>query len=145
MFINFMMIMEAKAKLCWDSVMKLIRWVQQHSLHSLWTLCVRRTKHVVFGKRPQAPQPIISIGLRKVLWQCSVHLLPICGTITLSYFNLAGYYIGNGYTGLTQTIYQDLDALMIQIAAKLMVILLTTSGFVCINIDRKSLWLLQLQ
>ncbi|OKL63026.1 hypothetical protein UA08_01689 [Talaromyces atroroseus] len=130
---------KTKVERCWQFFLSLIRWVQD-ALYSLWTFCAHRIKRAVYGRRPQAPQPIISAGLRGVLWQCKVHLLPICGTITLSYLNLAGYFIGSNYLGLSQKIYQDLDALLLQITAKLMEIaVIASTSIVVMDLLRESL------
>ena len=62
---------------------------------------------------------------RRSLWRtlsrCLVHLLAIMATIAISYFNLAGYYIGANLAGITDPTVQAFDILCLQIAAKIQV------------------------
>ena len=57
--------------------------------------------------------------------RCSVHLLAVSATTSIAYFNLAGFFIGSEFQGLTGGVYQALDTLCLQVTAKLLV---TVSG-----------------
>lgn len=56
-----------------------------------------------------------------VLRHCSVHIIPIFATITISYLNLVGFFIGENLNGSPTVIAQDIDRLSLQVVAKLFV------------------------
>ena len=93
------------------NVARKIRNATRTSLKRLWRGDVNEEKKVVLEK-----------GLKRALARCSVHLLAVSATTTLAYFNLAGYFIGSQYQGLTGGVYQALDTLCLQVTAKLLVI-----------------------
>ena len=92
------------------NVARKIRNATRTSLIRLWRGDVDEEKKVVLEK-----------GLKRALARCSVHLLAVSATTTLAYFNLAGYFIGSQYQGLTGGVYQALDTLCLQVTAKLLV------------------------
>ena len=93
------------------NVARTIRNASRTALKQLWRGDVEEGKKVVLEK-----------GLKRALARCSVHLLAVSATTTLAYFNLAGYFIGSQYQGLTGGVYQALDTLCLQVTAKLLVI-----------------------
>ena len=93
------------------NVARKIRNATRTSLKRLWRGDVHEEKKVVLEK-----------GLKRALARCSVHLLAVSATTTLAYFNLAGYFIGSQYQGLTGGAYQALDTLCLQVTAKLLVL-----------------------
>ena len=92
------------------NVARKIRNATRTSLKRLWRGDADEQKKVVLEK-----------GLKRALARCSVHLLAVSATTTLAYFNLAGYFIGSQYQGLTGGVYQALDTLCLQVTAKLLV------------------------
>lgn len=93
------------------NVARKVRSATRTSLKRLWRGDVDEEKKVVLEK-----------GLKRALARCSVHLLAVSATTTLAYFNLAGYFIGSQYQGLTGGVYQALDTLCLQVTAKLLVL-----------------------
>ena len=55
------------------------------------------------------------------LRRCSVHLLPIAASITLTAINLKGYFIGANFTDSDTALIDTLDTLILQVVSKLMV------------------------
>lgn len=100
-------------KRSWDSL--------SQTLTFLWALIKKPWLQIMHGSQTENEK----IVLRKTLWpalaKCSVHTLPVVGTITLSYFNLHGYYIGTDFKGKTYAAAQELDRLCLQVTAKLLV------------------------
>ena len=92
------------------NVARKIRDATRTSLKRLWRGDADEQKKVVLEK-----------GLKRALARCSVHLLAVSATTILAYFNLAGYFIGSQYQGLTGGVYQALDTLCLQVKAKLLV------------------------
>ena len=68
---------------------------------------------------------VLEKGLKRAMARCSIHFLAVSATTTLAYFNLAGYFIGSEMQGLTGGVYQALDALCLQVTAKLLVTVFT--------------------
>ena len=93
------------------NVARKIRNATRTFCQRLWRGDVDEEKKVVLEK-----------GFKRALARCSVHLLAVSATTTLAYFNLAGYFIGSQYQGLTGGVYQALDILCLQVTAKLLVI-----------------------
>ena len=92
------------------------------------------------GKVSEDSKVILRKSLAKALLQCLIHFLPICVTITLAYFNLAGYFIGANLQGLYGPVYQALDILCLQVVAKIQELLVVASlGTILLDILRAQL------
>ena len=85
------------------------------------------SKHVGRGDVDEEKNVVLQKDLKQALGRCSVHLLAVSATTALAYFNLAGFFIGSEYQGLTGGVYQALDTLCLQVTAKLVVIVITFS------------------
>jgi hypothetical protein len=73
------------------------------------------------GDDSEEKKVVISRSRRLALIRCSIHILPILGTITLAAVNLNGAFIGGEYLGLSGAAANAVDTLALQITAKLMV------------------------
>lgn len=92
------------------------------------------------GEVNEEKKIVLRRSLTNALLQCLIHLLPICVTITLGYFNLAGYFIGSDLQGLYSPVYQALDILCLQVVAKLQELLVVASlGTILLDILRNQL------
>ena len=69
---------------------------------------------------------ILSDDVLTVLSRCWVHLLPLAATVVLTVLN-SGYFIGNNLSGPTATTYQNLDRLGLQVASKILELLIIAS------------------
>lgn len=50
-----------------------------------------------------------------------VHVLPVFATVTLSYLNLAGFFIGPTLNGIPSASAQSMERLILQVTARLLV------------------------
>ena len=82
-------------------------------------------KHLGRGDVKEERKIVLAKGLKPAMVRCSVHLLAVSATTSIAYFNLAGFFIGSEFQGLTGGVYQALDTLCLQVTAKLLV---TVSG-----------------
>ena len=73
------------------------------------------------GDEVEEKKVVLKKGLKRAVFRCLIHLSAVSATTTIAYFNLAGYFIGSGFQGLTGTNYQALDTLCLQVTAKLLV------------------------
>jgi hypothetical protein len=73
------------------------------------------------GDDSEKKKVVISRSRRLALIRCSIHILPILGTIALAAINLNGVFIGGEYLGLSGAAANAVDTLALQITAKLMV------------------------
>lgn len=107
-------------KRVWDTLCKISG--------SFWgILCrgVRWLKRIVIiainGKKTEEKKPVIRTEWRRVAGHLGVHLLPFFAVITLSYFNMAGYFIGSTLEGHPDETSQGVSRLALQVTAKLIV------------------------
>ncbi|KIV84771.1 hypothetical protein PV11_00529 [Exophiala sideris] len=70
---------------------------------------------------------VLQSGYRWSFFECAVHILPICATVVVAYFNLAGWFIGSSLQGLTGDTYQAIDRFCLQVTAKLLDLLIVSS------------------
>jgi hypothetical protein len=73
------------------------------------------------GDDSEKKKVVINRSRRLALIRCSIHILPILGTIALAAINLNGVFIGSEYLGLSGAAANAADTLALQITAKLMV------------------------
>jgi hypothetical protein len=101
------------ARSCWNSSCKHADTTARRAKSCL--------KQCIRGNDQEEKKVVLKSGYRWSLFKCSVHILPICATIIVAYFNLAGYFIGSSLQGLTGDTYQAIDRLCLQVTAKLLV------------------------
>ena len=80
------------------------------------------SKRMWRGTVVEEEKVVLERGLKRAILKCLVHLLAVSATTALAYFNLAGFFIGSEFQGLTGGVYQALDTLCLQVTAKLLVI-----------------------
>jgi hypothetical protein len=85
-----------------------------------WIFLCHTVRGVLHGPQQEEQQVVVQSNI-SVIQHCSIHILPICTTITIAYFNLAGYFIGENLNGSVSTLAQNMDRLSLQFAAKLFV------------------------
>jgi hypothetical protein len=109
---------------CWKSICGL--------LLRFWRTICEGTRQLVHGAKEEEQRVVIkTIELTApryflartmvVLQHCSVHIIPILATVTLTYLNLAGFFIGENLTGSTAIVAQNMDRLSLQVTAKIFV------------------------
>ena len=84
------------------------------------TLCTS-SKRIWRGTVDEEEKVVLKRGSKHAIPKCLVHLLPVSATTALAYFNLAGFFIGSEFQGLTGGTYQAIDTLCLQVTAKLLV------------------------
>jgi hypothetical protein len=85
-----------------------------------WIFLCETVRGVIHGAQQEERQVVVQSNIN-VIRHCSIHILPICTTITIAYFNLAGYFIGENLNGSVSTLAQNMGRLSLQFAAKLFV------------------------
>ena len=79
------------------------------------------SKRIWRGTVDEEEKVVLKRGLKGAILKCLVHLLAVSATTALAYFNLAGFFIGSEFQGLTGGTYQAIDTLCLQVTAKLLV------------------------
>ena len=77
--------------------------------------------YAIKGKSAEESKPVFVETWKAALWKLAAHILPVAGTIVISYLNLTGYFIGEDLTGLPVDSVQNFDRLCLQVTAKLFV------------------------
>ncbi|KAL1860254.1 hypothetical protein Daus18300_009308 [Diaporthe australafricana] len=88
-------------------------------LETVYLCAGKRVRKAWNGKSLESPKVIVHDELARAFRKCVVHLPPISVTAVLSSLNLATYFIGNQYQGFNDGVWQDVDNLALQVAAKL--------------------------
>ena len=70
--------------------------------------------------RKQRARALVTAG--RVWRQCWADFVAISATVTLAYFNIPGYFVGNDLQGSPSNNYQAFYRLCLQVAAKLLVL-----------------------
>ncbi|KAF2806259.1 uncharacterized protein BDZ99DRAFT_523721 [Mytilinidion resinicola] len=104
----------------------------------VWLKCFVRT--VFHGAEKEAEKPVVSSTWGYALWHCGIHIIPLLATIALAYFNFHGLFIGNVLQSLYNDTAQAIDRLSLQVAAKLLELLIIASlGVVIMDTVRDKL------
>ena len=89
---------------------------------SIFALCISEA-----WKADKEPRKVIlSDNPLMILSRCWIHVLPLTATAVLTWLN-AGYFIGNTLTGKIGDTYQNLDRLGLQVASKILELLIIAS------------------
>ena len=87
----------------------------------LSVLNTRCIEYFFKGATAESEKTVVSASWFAALGKCLIHVPPMAATIALTYFNLAGYFIGSNLEGLTPPSAQAIDRLCLQVTAKLIV------------------------
>ena len=79
------------------------------------------SKRIWRGTVDEEEKVVLKRGSKRAIFKCWVHLLAVSATTALAYFNLAGFFIGSEFQGLTGGTDQAIDTLCLQVTAKLLV------------------------
>ena len=85
-----------------------------------------RSKLVWRGEETEEKKVVLRKSFSSAALRCWVHIVTLSATATLASLNLAGYFIGAQLQGLNDRVFQALDVLCLQVAAKLLVIVLSS-------------------
>ncbi len=99
----------------------LLQWLYL-ILSTLRAAVRQRAQKLWYGDEVEEPKVIQhKASVLRAIRKCAIHFAPISATTALAGLNLGGYFIGDEYSGLNSGLWQDVDKLALQIAAKLYV------------------------
>lgn len=73
------------------------------------------------GSAFEQKKVVVDESFKLALIRCSIHVLPVLGTVVLAAMNIKGYFVGSEFAGLHGEKYTALVNLLLQVTAKAMV------------------------